>query len=116
MAKGREKSDKPSKMEVVRKILEANPKAKPDEIVQVAQSQYGTEINKRTAGVYRYMILHPKGKTARVRAKNGAAKAAPARPVTAGVGEGLDDLFRAAEKMGWSRLKTVVERITQAPY
>lgn len=112
MAKGKEK---PSKMEVVRKILEANPKAKPEEIVQVAQSQYGTEINRRTAGVYRYMILNPKSKAGRVRAKNGAAKMAP-RPTPTGVGEGLDDLFRAAEKMGWSRLKTVVERITQAPY
>ncbi len=115
MAKGKEKSDKPSKMEVVKRILESNPKAKPDEIVQVAQSQYGTEISKRTAGVYRYLILNPKSRTAKPRARNGSV-AAPAPKPAVSVGEGLDDLFRAAEKMGWSRLKTVVERITQAPY
>jgi hypothetical protein len=110
-----EKSGKPTKLEVVRKILEGNPKANPDEIVKRAKEEFETDINRRTAAVYRYLVLNPKKARGR-RVRNGAPAMRPVKPPTV-VGDGLEDLIRAAEKMGgWSRLKTVIEGITRVSH
>jgi hypothetical protein len=98
----------------VKQIMAKSPNLTAPEIVAAAKSDYGVDIPPRTAGVYRYQILHPKKtKKRKYKYRTAATPVTPAR--AAGGADGYDDLLRAAEKLGWKRVKDVVQKITQAP-
>src|SRR5437868_1242022 len=99
-----------NKMQAVRQILESTPHATGSEISRLMKSQFSLDINPKVAGTYRYHIL----KTARRKQRKAARAAAGAqgRPVEA---DGIDHLIRAAEKMGWKRVKEIVDGLLGAP-
>jgi len=115
MAGRKRKGDQPSMRSVVKQILDKKPEARAKEIVEIAKLEHGVDIPERTAGVYRYSILNPTkaGKKKRRNKLQPTEPVAPSRGISSA--EGYEDLFRAAEKMGWKRLRAVVERITAAP-
>lgn len=92
------------------------------EIVEGLKKRWGMTIDPHMASSYRYSIKRRLGMkiNRRGRKRRGGAPAAPKaavvsestppRPVT-----GYDDLFAAAKKLGWARVKEFVENVTQAP-
>jgi hypothetical protein len=105
-------------MEGVRILLERNRKMKAAEIAAAMKSEFGMDMNQATAASYRYSIL---GKTRRAKRKKAPAPAnaepAPVavhHPVIDDAGA-LDDLLRAAQKVGRRRIKEVVDLVIQAP-
>jgi hypothetical protein len=100
-----------SKMGAVRVVLSANPNATAKEISEALKSQYGMDLDANAAGSYRYQILKAqglRGQKARRRGRVGQGQAVADQ-------SGIDDLLRAAEKLGWQRVKELVDKIVQAP-
>src|SRR5882672_3175117 len=89
-----------SKMDAVRQILAATPNATGSEIARLMKSQFNLEMNPKVAGTYRYHIQ----KTARRQQRKAARAVAGAHGVP-GKSDGIDHLLRAAEKLGWKRVK-----------
>src|SRR5262245_36994228 len=107
-----------SKMDGVRILLGRNRKMKASEIAAAMKSEFGMDMNAATASSYRYSIL---GKTKRTKRRKAAtpANAEPSpiavhQPVIDDAGA-LDDLLRAAQTVGWRRIKEVVDQVIQAP-
>ena len=97
-----------SKMDGVRQILAANPTAKGSEISKLMKSQFGMSMNPKVAGTYRYHIQ----KAARRNQRKAVRAVAGVLP---GKTDGLDFLLRAAEKLGWKRVKEIVDGVLSAP-
>jgi hypothetical protein len=117
MARKKQAGDPPSMSSIVKVIMTENPGIKAPDIVDLAKSNYGVDIPPKTAAVYRYNNLNPKKTKKRKKGKLKVAATPVAPTVRLGSSmEGFDDLFRAAEKLGWKRLKDVVQKITQAPH
>ena|SRR5581483_8426122 len=99
-----------SKMDAVRQILEATPTATGSEISRLMKSQFNLDMNPKVAGTYRYHIQKSKRRKQRK-----AARAAAGVQGTSGRTDGLDYLLRAAEKLGWKRVKEIVDGVLGAP-
>ena len=99
-----------NKMHAVREILRTSPGAKPSEISQRAKTEYGVDITPKMAGTYRYHIM---GKQRR--ANRRAVRAAAQMSGSGGRSDGLDHLLRAAETLGWRRVKEIVDGVLSAP-
>jgi hypothetical protein len=106
-----------SRMGAVRLVLAKNPKLTAHEIVAEVKKDHGLDVDAKLAGVYKYQILKPKKKPRQraTAARSAAVSATPANVGRRTSGEGLDDLLRAADKLGWHRVKEVVDKIVQAP-
>lgn len=112
MAKKKGSNGKPlNKMEVVRQILSAHPNAKASDIAQAAKTEHGVEIDPKMAGTYRYHVL---SKQRRIQRKAVRAVQA-ANPSETDKSDGVDDLLRAARKLGWQRVNEIVQGILNAP-
>lgn len=112
MAKKKTSNGKPlNKMEVVRQILAANPNAKASEIAHEAKTKHSVDIEPKMAGTYRYHVL---SKQRRVQRKAVRAVQA-ANPSATDTSDGVDDLLRAARKLGWQRVNEIVQGILNAP-
>jgi hypothetical protein len=98
-----------SKMEAVRNILKKNQAAMPGEITQQVKEQFGIDITPKMASTYKYHIQRKAGK------RRGGCRWAQAETTGNSVASGLDDLLRAADKLGWQRVKEVVDKVIQAP-
>src|SRR4051794_27765159 len=89
-----------NKMQAVRQILQATPQMTGSEIATAMKSQVNLAMTPKVASTYRYHIL---GKQRRAQRKAVRALAGPqGRTVKT---DGLDHLLRAAEKLGWKRVK-----------
>jgi hypothetical protein len=105
-------------MEAVRMILGRTPEATGSQIAKAAMEEFGIEISGKKASAYKSM-LKSRRKAARKRAPSPAAPA-PA-PVAAPVAKardeqgGVNDLLSAAQKLGWKRVKQIVDQVLQAP-
>ena len=100
-----------SKMEAVRQILTADPNAKASDITAQAKAKYRIEINPKMAGTYRYHVL---SKLRRKQRKVVRAVQA-ANPAATDASDGVDDLLRAARKLGWQRVSEIVQGVLNAP-
>ena len=99
-----------SKMAGVRQILAVNPTATGSEISKLMKSQFRMSMNPKVAGTYRYHIQ----KAAR-RNQRKAVRAVAGAQGLPGKTDGLDFLLRAAEKLGWKRVKEIVDGVLSAP-
>lgn len=104
-----------------RAFLEQHPQATPSEMVTALQAK-GTEINLSLAQTYTYRIRsqnRDKGQQPRAAVVSSVAANAQVRQEraesSAGDRGGIDDLLRAAGKLGWQRVKEIVDRVVQAP-
>jgi len=105
-----------NKFVAVRMILNSNMDATGTEISKRIKSDYGMSITPKQAGKYRYMILKEVRDSGRGAGKKAAAAPAAATPRSSGGDQsGYDDLLRAAQKLGWKRVKVVVDQVIQAP-
>jgi len=100
-----------TKMDAVRLILGANPNATPKQVTDEAKAKYGIVINPKMAATYRYHIVSKSRRQQRkvvraVQAKN---------PSASDSGHGVDDLLRAASKLGWQRINEIVQGVLNAP-
>jgi hypothetical protein len=111
MAKKKSSSSGLSKMEAVRQILAADPNAKANTITEQAKAKYGIEINPKMAATYRYHVM---SKTRRKQRKVVRAVQA-ANPASTDKSDGVDDLLRAARKLGWNRINEIVQGVLTAP-
>ena len=112
MAEKSDNNGKPlSKMDVVRQILKSNPNAKASEIAEQARSTYRVEISAKVAGTYRYHVL---SKDRRQQRKTVRAVQA-ANPSANDKSDGVDDLLRAARKLGWQRVQEIINGVLNAP-
>lgn len=112
MAKKSRSNGKPmSKMEVVRQILAETPNAKAAEIAQQALATHGITIDPKMAATYRYHIV---SKQRRKQRKTVRAVQA-ANPSPSDKSDGVDDLLRAARKLGWQRVSEIVQGVLNAP-
>lgn len=100
-----------SKMEAVRKILTADPNVKPTAISQRVKAEHGLDISPKMAGTYRYHILSKQHRKQRKAVR--AVQAA--HPSAMDTTDGVDDLLRAARKLGWQRVHEIVEGVLKAP-
>src|SRR5882762_873383 len=104
-------NDRPkNKMQAVRQILDASPTTTGSEISRLMKSQFGLSMTPKVAGTYRYHIQ----KTAR-RNQRKAARAVAGHQGVPVKTDGLDHLLRAAERLGWKRVKEIVDGILGAP-
>lgn len=99
------------KMEVVRAILKKNPQAKASDIAAQAKAEHGVEINAKMAGTYRYHVLSKEHRRQRKTVR--AVQAA--NPSPNDKTDGVDDLLRAARKLGWQRVQEIVNGVLNAP-
>lgn len=99
-----------SKMDAVRQILAKDANATASEIVEKAQS-LGVTIAPKMAGTYRYHVL------SKERQKNRQAVRAvqASNPSQSDTSDGVDDLLRAARKLGWQRVQEIVSGVLNAP-
>jgi hypothetical protein len=107
-----------TKLAAVREILRQNAEARGSEIAGIVKSQYGMKITPKQAGKYRYMILQEMrgGGGRRVNKKAAVSAVVAGGRGSAGSDQsGYDDLLRAAQKLGWRRVKIVVDQVVQAP-
>jgi len=100
-----------SKMEAVRQILAANPNAKAADITEQAKAKYGIDINAQMASTYRYHILSKQ----RRKQRKVVRKVQAANPAATDTSSGVDDLIRAAGKLGWTRINEIVQGVLNAP-
>jgi len=109
--KSRANGKPPSKMEVVRQILASDPNAKAGSISEQAKAKHGVDINPKMAATYRYHVLSKQSRKNRkvVRAVQAA------KPATTDKSDGVDDLLRAARKLGWQRVNEIVQGVLNAP-
>lgn len=113
MPRRKENGEAPkSKMAAVRLVLAANPDATGVTISEALKKQYGMDLDAKNAGSYKFHIL----RTQKIRKRRKARRAnATAATNHASPESGFDDLLRAAEKLGWQRVKEVVDKVTSAP-
>jgi hypothetical protein len=106
-----------SKMDGVRILLNRNPKMKAAEIAEAMKTEFDMDMNQATAASYRYSILKKTKKQKRAAARAAGSQAAPVALSEPSIDEAgaLDDLLRAAGKVGWRRIKEVVDLVVQAP-
>jgi hypothetical protein len=99
-----------SKMDAVRQILAADPSATASVIVVKAKA-LGVTIDPKMAGTYRYHVL------SKQRHKNRKAVRAvqASNPSASDKSDGVDDLLRAARKLGWQRVQEIVSGVLNAP-
>lgn len=99
-----------SKMDAVRQIIASDPDATAKVIVEKAKSM-GVSIDPKMAGTYRYHVL------SKQRKKNRRAVRAvqASNPATSDKSDGVDDLLRAARKLGWQRVQEIVAGVLNAP-
>lgn len=100
-----------SKMDAVRQILSANSNATPKQITADAKAKFDIAIDPKMAATYRYHIVSKSRRQQRkvvraVQAKN---------PSALDSGHGVDDLLRAAGKLGWQRINEIVQGVLNAP-
>ncbi|MDB5335138.1 MAG: hypothetical protein JWN70_757 [Planctomycetaceae bacterium] len=105
-------TEKPtSKMDVVRQILSVNGNATPKQIAAEAKAKHDIVIDPKMAATYRYHIVSKSRRQQRkvvraVQKKN---------PSALDSGHGVDDLLRAASKLGWQRINEIVQGVLNAP-
>jgi hypothetical protein len=108
-----------NKLGAVRTVMERSPTAGAGEIRSAVKEEFNIELSPKMASNYRYMVLKERGKAGRgTKPKAAATTAAPAAaPARARAYDqsGLDDLLQAASKLGWRRVKQVVDDIIGAP-
>jgi hypothetical protein len=99
-------------MSAARALLTANPEMRGAELSAALKAQ-GIDLDSRVASTYRYQILKglKKARKGNRRMAGGAGGGGSSDTVQSG----LDDLLRAAEKLGWQRVKDVVDKVIQAP-
>jgi hypothetical protein len=108
-------------MQAVRRILETNPNATGGQIAELMRSQFNLDMDSKVASSYKYTILKSQGKTTgrRGRPAAGAGSLVAAQPAARAVAgddrEAINDLMRAAEKLGLSRVKELVDGFLRAP-
>jgi hypothetical protein len=104
-----------NKMEAARRVLGQTPGATAGELSRAVREQFGLNLNPKMASTYKYHIQKktkyvgmgsPTGSNASI-AGTGGSQAAQAA--------GVDDLLSAAQKLGWRRVKEVVDLVIQAP-
>jgi hypothetical protein len=100
-----------SKMDAVRQILAAKADSTASEITEQAKTKFGVDINPKMAATYRYHIL---SKDRRKQRKAVRAVQA-ANPSSTDASDGVDDLLRAARKLGWQRVGEIVQGVLNAP-
>jgi hypothetical protein len=100
-----------SNMEAVRQILAADPNTKSSEISTQAKANFGIAINPKMAATYRYHVLSKQRRKQRkvIRAVQAA------NPAATDNSDGVDDLLRAARKLGWQRVNEIVQGVLIAP-
>ena len=98
-----------SKMDAVRAVLRADPHIKPTALSKTAKSQYGVDISPKMAATYRYHIQRSEKRSQR------KAVRAAAGPVSTEKSAGIDNLLRAAQILGWQRVKDIVDQVVHAP-
>ena len=99
-----------NKMQAVRQLLEATPQMTGSEIATAMKGQFNLAMTPKVASTYRYHIL---GRQRRRQRKAVRAMAGPQG--VPGKTDGLDHLLRAAEKLGWRRVKEIVDGVLGAP-
>lgn len=99
-----------SKMDAVRQILTTDANATASVIVEKAKAM-GVTIAPKMAGTYRYHVL------SKERQKNRKAIRAvqASNPSQSDASDGVDDLLRAARKLGWQRVQEIVAGVLNAP-
>jgi hypothetical protein len=100
-----------SKMEAVRQIVTADPNTKASDIVEKARAKFGVDITPQMASTYRYHILSKQHRKQR----KAVRKVQAANPATTDASNGVDDLLRAARKLGWKRVNEIVQGVLNAP-
>lgn len=111
MGKKSAANEKPvSKMDAVRQILNEDSNATAAVIVEKAKA-LGVTIAPKMAGTYRYHVL------SKERQKNRKAVRAvqASNPSQSDSSDGVDDLLRAARKLGWHRVQEIVAGVLNAP-
>ena len=102
-----------NKMEAARRVLEQTPGATAGELSRAVKVQFGLNLNPKMASTYKYNIqkkTKSAGKSSPIRSEAGVAGAGHSDQAA-----GVDDLLRAAQKLGWHRVKEVVDLVIQAP-
>ena len=100
-----------SKMDAVRQVLAADSNAKAREISDQVKAKFGIDLDPKMAATYRY---HIKSKSRRKQRR--AVRAVQAKsPAASDTGHGVDDLLRAASKLGWQRINEIVQGVLTAP-
>lgn len=107
------KNGKPgNKVAAAREIMKASPHLSAAELRQSMKDQYGIDISAKVAGTYRYHLRKEMGQKQRRAVK--AASGVPAGQSIRST-DGLDDLLQAANKLGWQRVKEIVDKVLDAP-
>jgi hypothetical protein len=111
-----------SKIEAARQLLARNPNVTASELSQAMKAEFGMDISPDVASTYRYTILKKQGKKPRRRQRKRRAPAAAVVPTAVAQNDGggseqggLNDLLSAAGKLGWKRVKEIVDRVIGAP-
>jgi hypothetical protein len=99
-------------MEAARRVLQATPAATAGEISRAVKKEYGLNLSPKTASTYKYYI-QKKSKSAGRRSP--ARSTAGSTSTGGGQAAGVNDLLSAAQKLGWRRVKEVVDLVIQAP-
>jgi hypothetical protein len=101
-----------NKMEAARRVLQDTPKITAGELSRAVLEQYGLDLPPKMASTYKYNIeksARKRGRRSGVRSDVSVAQKPPSE------GAGVDDLLQAAQKLGWQRIKEVVDLVIQAP-
>jgi hypothetical protein len=104
-----------NKMEAARRVLEQTPRATAGELSRAVREQFGLNLNPKMASTYKYHIqkkTKSAGKRSAIRSNPSVADTGSSQTAQAA---GVDDLLRAAQKLGWQRVKEVVDLVIQAP-
>jgi hypothetical protein len=102
-------------MEAARRVLEATPDATAGELSRAVREQFGLNLTPKMASTYKYHIqkqTKSAGKRSPIRSDPSVASTGGSQSAQAA---GVDDLLRAAQKLGWHRVKEVVDLVIQAP-
>jgi heme oxygenase len=103
-----------NKMEAARRVLEVTPGATAGELSRAVRKQFGLNLNPKMASTYKYHI-QKKAKSAKHSAIRGDLGVAGTGGSQTAQAAGVDDLLQAAQKLGWHRVKEVVDLVIQAP-
>jgi hypothetical protein len=101
-------------MEAARRVLQATPTATAGEISRAVKKEYGLNLSPKTASTYKYYI-QKKSKSAGTRSPVRSTAGSSDIGGRTSQAAGVDDLLRAAQKLGWRRVKEVVDLVIQAP-
>jgi hypothetical protein len=104
---------KQTKLGAARVVMRSTPTATAPEMARSVKEQFGFDLTPKMAANYRYTALKEMGGR---RGRRGAVAASAARTTTPRNEQaGIDDLLQAAQKLGWQRVKEVVDSVIQAP-